>query len=1050
MSSSSLHARIEDVAIIGMSGRFPGAANVEEYWQKLRHGSESISIFSDEELRAAGVAPDLINNPTYVRARGVLKNIESFDAAFFGLTPREAELTDPQHRLLLECSWEALEGAGYNPESYEGLIGVYAGSSANSYFLNHILMNRDLLSLDALQVALGNEADHLALKVSYKLDLKGPSITIQTSCSTSLVAIHLACQSLINYQCDIALAGGVSINVPQTTGYLYHADSIKSPDGHCRAFDAQASGTVGGNGGGVVVLKRLEEALADGDTIHAVIKGSAVNNDGAAKVSYTAPSLKGQADVIALALAAAEVEADTITYVEAHGTGTIIGDPIEIEALVKAFRSSTHSKGFCAVGSVKTNIGHLDAAAGVAGLIKTVLALKHQQIPPSLHFNRTNPRIDFHNSPFYVNTRLARWERRKGTPRRAGVSSFGIGGTNAHLIIEESPADVPPPVQSTDWHLMVQSARTESALETITAGLVQSLKKSSGLQPGDVAYTLQVGRKGFKYRRMFVCQSLDEFVKALDTPGQERVLTARAGDENRPKVFMFAGQGAQFSGMTRQLYQSEAKFREQVDLCCERLRPHLGFDLRRHLYPEQVSSAEDAQQLDQTMITQPALFVVEYALARLWIEWGIRPDAMIGHSIGEYVAACLAGVLTLEDALSLVAARGRLIQQLPRGAMLAVMLPEDKLTSLLEKDISIAAINGPCDCVVSGTTDAIEKFEQRLKAGGLPCLRLRTSHAFHSGMLEPIISPFRKCLEQVKLNAPEVPYISNVTGTWMTAADATDPDYWIRHLRQMVRFAHGVEELLQKPNWILLEVGPGRTLSRIIKRHPARSAEQMLLNSLPHFDEPLSEKEVLLSSLGKLWLTGARVDWPGFQQGLRRHRLPLPTYPFERQRHWIERVSPGGIPDSHQNFESALKQQCVVAEPELGESLKSDGSTNPAPAPANAIGESDLPQNEVEHALAEMIQQQFGIEQIGRHDNFFDLGGNSVLGIQFMSKLRDTFKVELRLNSLFDSPTVCGMARLIQLEREAGSINTLLDEIENLSAEEIKGLLAEESISSKW
>ncbi|HSD84623.1 MAG TPA: type I polyketide synthase, partial [Anaerolineae bacterium] len=704
-----------DVAIIGLAGRFPGATDIHAFWQNLRAGVESISSFTDEELLLNQVNPALLHDPDYVRASGVLADVEAFDAFFFGYTPGEAAMTDPQHRLFLECAWHALEDAGYNPEGYDGLIGVYAGASLNTYLYHNLQAERGLIEAGGgYHVMVASDKDFLATKASYKLNLKGPSVTVQTACSTSLVAIHLACQSLRNGECDLALAGGVSVRVPPRAGYRYHEGIVLSRDGHCRAFDARAGGTVPGSGVGLVVLKLLAEAVADGDRVYAVIKGSTINNDGSLKAGYTAPSLDAQAAVIAEAQGVAGVEAGSITYVETHGTGTVVGDPIEIAALTKAFRAQTDQQGFCAIGSVKTNIGHLDAAAGVASLIKTTLALKHQQLPPSLNFEQPNPRIDFEHSPFYVNTRLADWPLKNGTPRRAGVSSFGIGGTNAHVILEEAPG-VEPSSEARPDQLLVLSAKTEAALAAVTANLIKHFEQEPDLNFADVAYTLQAGRKTFNHRRSVVSRTLADAVSALRSLDPARVLTGREETTERPVAFMFSGQGAQYVNMGLELYQTEPTFRQIVDECCEQLKAPLGFNLCDVLYPVDGQVEKAIEQLTQTATTQPALFVIEYALARLWMEWGLRPQALIGHSIGEYVAACLAGVFSLEDALALVAARGRLMQQLPSGAMLSVALSEQEVQPLLNSQLSIGVINGPTRCVVSGPTAAIAALEQLLE-----------------------------------------------------------------------------------------------------------------------------------------------------------------------------------------------------------------------------------------------------------------------------------------------------------------------------------------------
>lgn len=875
-----------DIAVIGMSGRFPGAANLDKFWRNLRDGIESIAFFSDEELGQAGVDSETLSNPSYVKAGGVLEGIELFDAAFFKFSPREAEVLDPQQRIFMECAWEGLEHAGYDPDRYSGLIGVYAGTSMSDY-LYQIYARPDIVSLiGSFQVGLGNDKDNLTTVVSYKLNLKGPSMAIQTACSTSLVAVSVACNSLLNYECDIALAGGVRVPLPQRAGYFYEEGGIMSPDGHCRAFDAAARGTIGGSGVGVVVLKRLAEALADGDCVHAIIKGCAVNNDGALKIGYTAPSVDGQTQVIASAQAFAGIDPRTITYVEAHGTGTDLGDPIEVAALTQAFRMRTAESQFCAIGSVKSNIGHLDTAAGVAGLIKTVLALKHKAIPPSLNFEKPNPNIDFPNSPFFVNTALREWQT-NGVPRRAGVNSFGIGGTNAHVIVEEAPA-AGPSRSSRSEQLLVLSARTGAALESATANLLEHLKSEPEVDLVDAAYTLQVGRKNFSHRRALVCRDINEARNALEMFDSNNVASQGQESVGASVAFMFPGQGAQHVNMGLDLYREEPTFREQIDLCSLLLVPHLGRDLREVLYPSAGAIEEMERQLRQTSLAQPALFVVEYALATLLKEWGVRPVAMIGHSLGEYVAACLAGVFTLKDALGLVAARGQMMQEMPAGAMLAVSLSADDLQPLLKGELCIAAINGPSLCVVSGPFEAVRRLEEELVQRGLEGRSLLTSHAFHSEMMQPILASFTERVAAVKLLPPQMPYLSNRTGDWATAEEATNPGYWANHLRHTVHFAAGLESLLSKTDAILLEVGPGQTLGSLARRHPAKLSGRLVLSSMRHVDDPQSDERTLLNALGRLWVSGLLVDWEGFHKHDNCHRIPLPTYPFERRRFWIE------------------------------------------------------------------------------------------------------------------------------------------------------------------
>ncbi|HEX2268421.1 MAG TPA: MupA/Atu3671 family FMN-dependent luciferase-like monooxygenase [Pyrinomonadaceae bacterium] len=992
-----------EVAVVGLSGRFPGARTVDEFWKRLCEGAEMIRIFSGGDARS-------------VKAEAVLDDVEMFDASFFGFTPREAETLDPQHRIFLEESWAALENAGYNPESYHGRIGVFAGESLNSYFLNNLYPNRKLLeSLGASQVVIANDRDYLTTQVSFRLQLRGPSLSIQTACSTSLVAVHIACQSLLNRECDMALAGGVSVSVPQGLGGEYHEGGIISPDGHCRAFDAKARGTVKGSGAGVVVLKRLADALDDRDTIHAVIKGSAINNDGAMKVGFTAPSIEGQASVIEEALALASVEPETIGYVEAHGTGTALGDPVEIAALTQAFRTGTEATGFCPIGSVKTNIGHLDAAAGVASLIKTVLALEHKQIPPSLNFEQPNPNIDFANSPFFVNTELRRWDT-NGAPRRAGVSSFGIGGTNAHVVLEEAPASASVELSSGSPQLLVLSARTQSALAEAGTRLSHHLDQQPQVDLADVAYTLSVGRKAFEHRVAVVCRDVADAARRLGEFDRARVLTGATQYEKRPVAFMFPGQGAQYVGMGRALYESEPVFRAELDHCAEFLRNLLGVDLREVIYADHLSPEESAARLAETRFAQPALFAVEYAVAKLWIAWGVVPQAMIGHSIGEYVAACLAGVFSLEDALRVVAARGEIMQRLPRGAMLAVSLSAQEAAPLLSEGVSLAAVNSPSLCVLSGTLEAIEQLERRLASEGVICRRVHTSHAFHSAMVEPAIEEFTEFVRGVERHVPRIPYLSNVTGNWISEALATDPSYWARHLREAVQFSAGVAELLDDPALVLLEVGPCQTLSTLAAQQPG--FDRVALASLRPPKGEQSETELLLKTVGSLWLAGVGIDWSRFYGGQPRRRVPLPAYPFERRRYWIDPPSSATTPET---IEDLIDVETTA--------LSTSGQ------PFSTVAE-------VETTVIGIWRELFGIENIRPHDNFFDHGGNSLIALQLVAQLRGTFKIELPLRVVFESQTAAALAarifELLTQEQEMAELDSLLREIESLAPEEVQ------------
>ena len=849
-----------EIAVVGMSCRFPGAESVEELWRNLRDGVESLAVLSDEQLAAAGVPASTRRSPGYVPVVRTIPDIDKFDAAFFGVNPREADVMDPQHRLFLECCWAALEDGGYDPERYPGSVGVYAGSRMNFYLMN-VFSNPALVSaVGELMTQAGNEKDYLANRVSYKLNLGGPSVVVQSACSTSLVAVHMASQALLAGECDMALAGGVSVRVPEV-GYIYRPGDINSPDGRVRSFDARAQGTLFGTGLGVVVLKRLADALADGDTVHAVIKGSAVTNDGARKVGFTAPGLDGQCRVVRAALTAAEVEPGSITYIEAHGTGTPVGDPIEVAALTQAFREGTEARQLCALGSVKANIGHMGPAAGIASFLRAVLALKHRQIPPSINFEQPNPQIDFANSPFFVNTELRDWKA-NGTPRRAGVNAFGMGGTNAHAILEEAP-ELEPTSPSRPWQLLLLSARTETALARQAENLAAFLARHPETGLADAAYTLRVGRKAHEHRRAVVCRDIAHAREVLEGRNPDWSAAAFSLGRERPVAFLFPGEGA-YPGMGRGLYETEPTFRAQVDACCETLRSPLGLDLRELL----VAADGDAERLAEARFAQPALFVIEHALARLWMEWGIRPGAMLGHGVGEHVAACLAGSLPLDDALALV--------------------------------------------------------------------------------VEPIQEPI------------------------------------------LERFAEGVRELCQDLRQVLLAVGPGQTLANLVREHPDRDGHQPVLSSLRGPQEREEDLPVLLRALGQLWMHGVEPDWSGFHARERRRRIPLPTYPFERQRHWVEAVTDGAF---------ASLSQAGAAPP-----VTHERPNIPTPYVP--------PSTEVERLLAEAWQATLGIETVGINDNFFDLGGDSILGIQLLARASEA-GIRLSSAQLFEHQTIAELAKVL-------------------------------------
>ena len=897
--------RSEDnrIAVVGMAARVPGAESVNEYWQLLRSGQSGIRDVSLNDLAKSGISPEVYEDKKYVRRAATFLGPSEFDAKFFGYSPAEADVLDPQHRVFLENAWTALEDAGYDAQQYGGRIGVFGGSALNSYIVNLSAHRPTRDSIGEVQAVVGNVMGLMPTRVSYHLDLRGPSCGIQTGCSTSLVAIHSACRSLIDGECDLALAGGVTVTHTTPAGYLYEEGNIASPDGLCRAFDAAGRGTVFGNGVGVVVLKPLATALNEGDDIRAVILGSATNNDGADKVGLLAPSVNGQAEVISQAIKAAGIDPATLSYVEAHGTATELGDPVEFAALDKAIGGSLDAASKrCAIGSAKTNLGHLDAAAGVAGLIKVVLSLQNKELPPSLNYEKPNPQIDFDNRPFYVNSHLSDWVP-TGQPRRAGVSSFGMGGTNAHVIVEEAPEvnhnRLSDSREGSSWQVLPLSAKDSEALNKRQEQIVDHVRGLSQLdlqhqQPGrpssavltddilaNMAYTLQIGRRAMKYRSAIVSRSLTEFAEML-----EGGIETYVAESNASVAFMFPGQGAQYPGMTRELYQTYRRFRDTMNDCADILGPNLDLlDLVYGTTTEGTNGANAKEgQLKSTINTQPAMFAVEYALADLLISFGVQPNALIGHSLGEYVAACLAGVFSLSDALKLVQFRGQVMQRCESGSMLAVMQDEVQVQALLPDNLEIAVQNSRLQTVVAGSKPEIRNFELMLRDRDIACQLLQTSHAFHSSLMDPALDPLHECLSGIELNAPRLNLISNRTGEWLSLEQATNPDYWVEHLRHTVRFADGMDLLTQLPNTVFLEVGPGQTLGRLVK---TQKADAIPIATLPGPHENRADDECLTHALAELWCRGVPLQWDQIYSGEVRNRIPLPTYPFSRTVHFV-------------------------------------------------------------------------------------------------------------------------------------------------------------------
>lgn len=881
-----------DIAIVGMAAHLPGSSTLDDYWANLRDGVECITRLTEEELIEAGESQSKLRHKNYVPSAAILEDFDKFDAEFFGLSPKEAAIMDPQHRQFLEVSWEALETAGHMPENFEGPIGVFGGCGMGSYFYFNVCSNRDLVDNTGMFLLrhTGNDKDFLSTRLSHILDLKGPSISVQTACSTSLVAAHYACQSLLNGECDMALAGGVTIELPHNRGYVFEDGEILSPDGHCHAFDHRAQGTVFGSGAGVVVLRRMADALADGDHIWGVIRGSAVNNDGSAKAGYLAPSVDGQATAIAEAQAIADITADTVDYIECHGTGTYLGDPIEVAALTEAFRETTEETGFCRIGSVKTNIGHLDTAAGAASLIKASLSLHHKQLAPSLGYEAPNPAIDFETSPFKVNSALVDWQSHKG-PRRAGVNSLGVGGTNAHVVLEEAPSQ--PPSEEAEWpfHLLTVSGRSTKALDANTAALVKHLRSNPDQPLADVAYTLQNGRRAFEKRRVVVAASHDEAAELLETKAQRRVFSHSADHENPEVVFLFPGGGAQYVRMGQDLYETEPVFQDWMDRGLDILQSKVDYDVRS-LWLADGMSVEDAEgALKQPSLQLPLIMIVEYALAQLWMSWGVKPAVLVGHSMGENTAACLAGVMSFEDCIGLVLLRGQLFDTIPAGGMLSVPLSRDQIEPLLGNDLDIAAENAAELTVVSGPQTALDALQAALADKEVEAQRIPIDIAAHSRMLEPILERFGAYLKSITLNAPQLPIISNRTGVELTAAQAMDPEYWVGHLRGTVRFADCISTCTQSPGRVFLEVGPGKALSSLSQMHSS-VGQGKTLSSLRHPDEDIEDDLYFVGVLGRLWACGVSIDWDQIWGEARRNRVVLPTYQFQRSRYFIE---PGNV-----------------------------------------------------------------------------------------------------------------------------------------------------------
>ena len=1021
------------IAIVGMSCRLPGAKNIKEFWENLINGTDVSKKISLEDFKNAGLHPEELNQPNRVKRSLSLDNAEYFDAAFFGYHPKEASMMDPQHRIFLEEAYTALENAGYDPYTYDGKIGIFGGVARNAYFTNNIASHpENLASADDYLDMIGTEKSFSITRVAYKLNLKGPAVNVQTACSSTGVSVHLACQSLWNGDADMVLVGGGRIQPPMNTGYQYTEGGPLSPDGYIRAFDAEASGMVKGNGMVFIVLKPYEQAVADGDYIWATIKSTAINNDGADKIGFTAPSIKGQAAVIAEAQRKAGISAETISYIETHGTGTLLGDPIEFQGLTTAFKQTTEKKQFCAIGSVKTNIGHLDAGACVAGIIKTALALKFELLPASLNFKKPNPQIDFKNSPFYVNASLRPWLS-NGHPRRAGVSSFGLGGTNAHIILEETPKswndkwnkNSYKQTQSTsNWNksgqanktslqkhsLLLLSAKTPTALERASLNLQTYLEENISISKKDVAFTLAVGRPHFNYRKAILIAPS----KASNNGQKKPWLTYSKTTKNHKKarmVFMFPGGGAQYLNMAKGLYQSCLFFKEKVDKCSKILIEQHGLRILPLIFPINKENEALRKELEKPALALASLFTIEYALATTWMHWGIQPDEMIGHSMGEYTAACIAGVLSLKDALALVTIRGLLFEQLPaEGGMLSVPLSEAEVQTYLNGKLSIAVINKPDSCVVSGKAKHIDQLQKQLAIAQVDSTRIRIAVAAHSAQIDPILEKFYAFLEKVTFSEPRIPFISNSTGTWAKKEEVTTPEYWIKHLRQTVRFSDGLKTLLTQPNAIFLEVGPGQTLSTFARQHPAKQKGQVVVASLRHPKENIHDVAFLNKTLAKLWLENVPINWHNYYENTQ--RLPLPTYPFERKRFWIEPREVESWKSKVESRKSKVESQRFTGEINHEKELPKVKQLSPTSVNLNR---KDNLIKEIQVCLKDLSGLE--PEDMDVQASFLELGFDSLFLSQALIQLNKKFKTSLSFRQLFE---------------EAASIDALASYLDNI------------------
>ncbi|MFT5822224.1 MAG: phthiocerol/phenolphthiocerol synthesis type-I polyketide synthase E [Crocinitomix sp.] len=1014
----------KDIAIVGMSGKFPKSENIAALWKNLAAGNELIDFYTDAEIAELGISEEIINNPNFIKSSSLIDDPGSFDHSFFGYTREEAALMDPQIRLLHEQVWNSLENAGYNPFNYDKKIGCYFSASDNVNWRTHVVLSEavNVNPFFVRHIANGNSISRL---ISYSLNLKGPSYYLDTACSSSLVAVHVACRSLLLKECTIALAGGVSISSSTEVGYLYEEGSIFSKDGHCKAFDSEASGTIGGEGAGVVVLKRLEDALNDKDHIYSVIRATSVNNDGNQKVGYTAPSIIGQHNCIKTAIQIAGIEPTDISYVETHGTGTVLGDPVEVEALNKAFNYDTsHS---CAIGSLKSNFGHLDAAAGVAGLIKATLCLDNKALPPSLHFKTPNPQIKFKSGPFFVNTELTEWKSEK--PRFAGVSSFGIGGTNVHAVLQE-PIPQEKGDASSKFQLILSSARTKSALTNYGNNFSTYLAENQKVDLADLSYTLKIGRKHHKYRKFIVADSHANLAEQMETLQQNLQFPK---SDKKGLVFMFSGQGSQFQEMGKQIYEQYPNFKAVIDEGLEILKKETGTDYINILGYNQ-EEKEDSALINDTIHTQPLLFLIEYAFAKFLIDLGMEPTQMIGHSLGEYVAACVSEVFSFEEGLKLILKRAQLMNEMERGSMLHVNLAADKVQEYISSNISIAAINTDDTCVISGQTELIKETAELLASKEIDAIILKTSHAFHSPMMDPMLKSFEQELNKINWSTPKFAFVSCTTGAPITNEEAMSATYWVNHLRQTVSFNKGLDYLLSEGFSKYVEIGAARTLLTFLKQNKNSKTVITATAVLKHPKEKKDDSYYLLNALGTLWSAGLDVDWTAYYEGQARNRIPAPTYAFDKMifpckvnpiQKLIDSNALNGMNGGALNDFSYSNE--VVSKQDQNEDENAINTAIIAVERPDLNAEYLKAESETEKELTTLWKSLFGYEKIGINDDFFELGGDSLKATTILRKIHKTFNVEVSIGDFFEKCDIQQLAKEIDLAIEVRELNKNTD-----------------------